>query len=266
MNREEPIRFEVCCGCAEDVINAEKGGADRVELNNALFLGGLTPSIGTLQAVKKHVKIPVMCMVRPREGGFCYTEAEYETMCMDAKALIENGADGIVFGFLHADGTVDAARCADFAGRIRAQNESVETVFHRAIDVVPDVFHALDLLILLGITRVLTSGQRASACLGTENIRKMLSYAAGRIDILPGGGINAQNVRAFLEETGVRSVHASARSIRRDESVCKNPEIFFGGKIDGKGVPEDEYKVTDSALVRDIVQSIRAEKTEGVTP
>jgi len=161
-----------------------------------------------------------------------------------------------VFGFLNDDGTVDAARCADFLGRVRAENPEIETVFHRAIDVVPDVFAALDTLTALGVTRVLTSGQRASAPQGAETIRKMLAHAAGRIDILPGGGINAGNVRGFIAETGVKSVHASARSLRRDTSVCGNPEIFFGGKIDGRGVPEDEYKVTDSALVGAVVRAI----------
>ena len=253
---KEKILFEVCCGCTEDAVQAERGGADRIELNSALFLGGLTPSIGALEAVKAQVKIPVMCMVRPREGGFCYTAFDYDTVCRDALALVRAGADGVVFGFLNDDGTVDAARCADFLGRVRAENPEVETVFHRAIDVVPDVFAALDTLTALGVTRVLTSGQRASAPQGAETIRKMLAHAAARIDILPGGGVNAGNVRGFIAETGVKSVHASARSLRRDTSVCGNPEIFFGGKIDGRGVPEDEYKVTDSALVGAVVRAI----------
>ncbi len=253
---KEKSVVEVCCGCTEDAVQAERGGADRIELNSALFLGGLTPSIGALEAVKAQVKIPVMCMVRPREGGFCYTAFDYDTVCRDALALVRAGADGVVFGFLNDDGTVDAARCADFLGRVRAENPEVETVFHRAIDVVPDVFAALDTLTALGVTRVLTSGQRASAPQGAETIRKMLAHAAGRIDILPGGGINAGNVRGFIAETGVKSVHASARSLRRDTSVCGNPEIFFGGKIDGRGVPEDEYKVTDSALVGAVVRAI----------
>lgn len=253
---KEKILFEVCCGCTEDAVQAERGGADRIELNSALFLGGLTPSIGALEAVKAQVKIPVMCMVRPREGGFCYTAFDYDTVCRDALALVRAGADGVVFGFLNDDGTVDAARCADFLGRVRAENPEVETVFHRAIDVVPDVFAALDTLTALGVTRVLTSGQRASAPQGAETIRKMLAHAAGRIDVLPGGGVNAGNVRGFIAETGVKSVHASARSLRRDTSVCGNPEIFFGGKIDGRGVPEDEYKVTDSALVGAVVRAI----------
>lgn len=253
----EKILFEVCCGCTEDAVQAEKGGADCIELNSALFLGGLTPSIGTVEAVKAQVKIPVMCMVRPREGGFCYTDYDYDTMCRDALALIRAGADGIVFGFLHADGTVDAERTGDFLRIIRAEKPDIETVFHRAIDVVPDVFAALDTLIGMGVTRVLTSGQRESAVKGGETVKAMLQYAAGRIDILPGGGINAGNVHDFVKATGAKSVHASARSVHKDTSVCGNPEIFFGGRIDGKGVPEDEYKVTDSALVAGVIRAIQ---------
>ena len=254
---KEKILFEVCCGCTEDAVQAEKGGADRIELNSALFLGGLTPSVGTVQAVKKLISIPVMCMVRPREGGFCYTQYDYDTMCRDAVTMIRAGADGIVFGFLKEDGTVDEDRTADFLRIIRAENPDVVTVFHRAIDVVPDVFSALDTLIAFGVDRVLTSGQRASAVKGTDTVKAMLAHAAGRIDILPGGGINADNVHAFVETTGVKSVHASARSVRRDTSVCGNPEIFFGGLIDGKGVPEDEYKVTDADRVRAVVNALK---------
>ena len=106
--------YEVCCGCTDDAVNAFKGGADRIELNSALFLGGLTPSLGTLLKVKELVKIPVMAMVRPREGGFCYTDNEYETMKADAALFLENGADGLVFGFLNADGTVDEERTGEF--------------------------------------------------------------------------------------------------------------------------------------------------------
>lgn len=253
---EKKILFEVCCGCTEDAVMAEKGGADRIELNSALFLGGLTPSIGTVEEVKRLVKIPVMCMVRPREGGFCYTEYDYNTMCRDAVAMIRAGADGIVFGFLNGDGTVDRARTADFLSVIRAEKPDVVTVFHRAIDVVPDVFAALDVLMDLGVDRVLTSGQRASAVKGAETIRKMVEYAQGRIDILPGAGITNENVYDFIQAAGVQSVHASARSVRYDTSVNGNEEIFFGGRIDGKGVPEDEYKVTDPERVGAILRAI----------
>ena len=138
------------------------------------------------------------------------------------------------------------------------KNPNAEIVFHRAIDVVPDVFKALDDLISLGVTRVLTSGQRESAIKGAKTVKKMIEYASDCIDILPGGGINTQNVGEFINETGTHSVHASARSLRHDTSVCGNPEIFFGGKLNGVGIPENEYKVTDSALVQNVVAAIEA--------
>ena len=128
------VLLEICCGSAEDALVAARNGADRVELNNNLFQGGLTPSIGTLQVVKSHTAIPVMTMVRPRAGGFCYTETEMETARADAKALLSAGADGLVFGFLHEDGTVDERRTREMVELA----EGKPCVFHRAIDVVLD--------------------------------------------------------------------------------------------------------------------------------
>ena len=140
----EPILFEVCCGSTEDALAAYKGGASRVELNSDMFHGGLTPTLGSLLTVKKHAPdMKVMCMVRPREGGFCYTDVEFETMLADARIFLDHGADGIVFGFLHEDATVDT-------DRVKAMLDVIgnhESVFHRAIDVVPDVMTALDQLI-----------------------------------------------------------------------------------------------------------------------
>ena len=149
---------EACCGSADDVIEAQKAGADRVELNSNLSLGGLTPSLGTLKTAKAETGLPIMAMVRPRESAFLYTAAEFRTALLDAEALLANGADGIVFGFLNSDGTVDAGRCREM---LRLASKS-QTVFHRAIDVVPDWRAAIDLLCELGVTRILTSGQRAS--------------------------------------------------------------------------------------------------------
>lgn len=130
------ISFETCCGSAEDAIAAWKGGASRVELNSDLFHGGLTPSIGSLMVVKQQAPdLKVVCMVRPREGGFCYTDCEFDVMLADAKALLAHGADGIVFGILNENGTIDAKRCQKMLSVIGNK----EAIFHRAIDVVPNV-------------------------------------------------------------------------------------------------------------------------------
>ena len=150
----ERILLEICCGSADDCVEAERGGADRVELNSALFLGGLTPSLGTVRIAAQTCKIPIMAMIRPRAGGFCYTAREFESMEQDARALIEAGAAGIVFGCLTSEGTPDVERNARLTAI--AHDMGAQAVFHRAIDVVPDWRAALDALIQLGVDRVLT--------------------------------------------------------------------------------------------------------------
>src|SRR5581483_2195923 len=150
------ILLEICCGSAEDAIQAAHGGADRVELCSALFLGGLTPSLGSILQVKRQTAIPVMAMNRPRQAGFCYSATEFAVMEGDIDLQLEHGADGVVFGILHADGSIDVARSRSLRQRIgRAQ-----AVFHRAFDVTPEPFRALEQLVDLGFDRVLTSGQR----------------------------------------------------------------------------------------------------------
>ena len=245
------IFFEVCCGSALDAIEAAKGGADRVELNSDLFHGGLTPTIGELRIVKRYIDIPVMCMVRPREGGFNYNDTEFEVMLEDAKVLIENGADGIVFGFLHDDGTVDTDRVA----RMMEVIGEKESVFHRAIDVVPNVFDALDRLIELGVTRVLTSGQKPEAPLGADLIKNMIEYSAGRIEILPGAGITAENAAWCKEHMGTDRMHAAILKTAYDDSCRMNRSIYFGGFV---YPPEDRYSVTDREGVAEFLRRVNA--------
>ena len=242
------LLFEVCCGSAEDAIEAARGGAHRVELNSDLFHGGLTPTVGSLITAKKYISIPVMCMVRPREGGFCYTDTEYEVMLADAENLLNHGADGIVFGFLHEDGTVDEERTARMLSVIGEK----ESVFHRAIDVTPDVFKALDSLISLGVKRVLTSGQKPTVPMGAELIRKMIEYADGRIEILPGGGIDASNAAWCRKAIGTDMMHAAIHRTSYDRSCAGNPAIYFGGAV---YPPEDRYLIADSAGIKEFYRN-----------
>ena len=243
----DKILLEICCGSADDVIQAEKGGAHRVELNSSLFQGGLTPTIGTLKTVKRRVHIPVMCMVRPRAGGFCYTEAEFETACEDARLLLENGADGLVFGFLRADGTVDEHRTWELVGICKGR----PCVFHRALDVTPDWKRALDTLMDLGVTRVLTSGQESDVFFALDTIREMIDYARGRIEILPGAGITLRNVERVAAATGCTQVHLARHKTLPDPSVNNNRSIYYVGAL---YPPEDSFEVTDS----DYVAAVRA--------
>ena len=245
------ILVEVCCGSADDVIEAKKAGADRVELNSDLFHGGLTPTVGSLLVAKRKTGMKIMTMIRPREGGFCYTEAEFAVAIEDAKQLLANGSDGLVFGFLHTDGTIDVKRTAILANL--AYSAGKEAVFHRAIDVVPDWKQALDLLIDLNITRVLTSGQEADVSNGTETVREMIRYAAGRIQILPGAGITARNYQRIVAETGTDQIHLAAHRSVADTSVLNNRSIFYGGCL---YPPEDRLNMIDKEYISGIVTGL----------
>ena len=241
----EEILIEICCGSADDVINAEAGGANRVELNSSLFLGGLTPTLGTLQIAKAHTNIPILCMIRPRQGGFCYSDTDYDIAKIDAKLLLENGCDGLVFGFLHEDGTLQRERCREMIDLCQGR----PAVFHRAIDVVPDWRQTLADLIDLGFTRVLTSGQAPNALYGLPVLKEMIAFAGDAIEILPGGGVNAYTVDRIMQETGTKQIHFNASGTRRDLSTSGNQAIVFGGALH---TPEDSYSVTDPNTIETI--------------
>jgi len=242
------ITVEICCGSAADVFEAARAGADRVELNCALFLGGLTPSIGQMIAARD-AEIGIFTMIRPREGGFCYSETEFTTMTHDVSRMLEAGADGIVFGILNADGSVDEERCA----RLLEAAAGAPAVFHRAFDVTPDWRQALDALCRLGFVRVLTSGQAPSADMGAARIREMVDYANGRIEILPGAGIRTYNALDILNRTNCNQVHVSLRAVQADMSCSAHPEIHFGGAL-----YQDElnYGVTDANAVKNFVKTV----------
>ncbi len=156
------VLVEICCCSVEDVVESERGGAQRVELCTALPLGGLTPTAGTISEAKRLSKLPLMVMMRLRSGGFCYSEAELATMERDMDLAAELGADGFVFGVLTANGLVDKANTKRLVNRA----QGLPTVFHRAFDVTPDPFEALETIIDLGITRLLTSGQKSGVVAG----------------------------------------------------------------------------------------------------
>lgn len=245
------IKLEVCCGSAEDVIEAYKAGADRVELNSDLFHGGLTPTVGSLSVAKAETDFPIMTMIRPREGGFCYTETEFKVAISDAKAMINSGSNGLVFGFLHENGTIDMTRSRIIAEI--AQEKGLQTVFHRAIDVVPDWKEALDMLIELKISRVLTSGQCYDVSYAASVVKAMREYADGRIEILPGAGLTSANVRRFVEESGCTQVHMAAHRLMFDTSTANNRSIFYGGCL---YPPEDRFNVTDGAYIGNVVSML----------
>ena len=244
------ILLEICCGSIDDALEAQSGGADRIELCSALFLGGLTPSFGTLKYAREQLRIPIIAMVRPRGGGFCYTDAEFATMERDAEAAIANGADGIVFGILESDGKVDVKRTR----RLREIAGPKQSVFHRAFDVTPDPMRALDQLVELGITRILTSGQQDTVPEGADLIRRLIDYAGGRIEVLPGGGIKPFNLLDVIAKTGCKQIHLTAFKTATDSSTRQRPQVTFGGAL---YPAEDSFLMTDAELVRRLASSLK---------
>ncbi|MCL2675237.1 MAG: copper homeostasis protein CutC [Firmicutes bacterium] len=246
---EKKITFEVCCASLDGALNAQMGGADRIELNCATDLGGLTPSLGLLTECKAALKIPVLAMVRPRGGGFCYTDNEAKTMYRDAETLLRHGADGIVFGFLKADGTVDSARCKEMLDII----DGSTSVFNRAIDTVPGIFDALDALIESRVKRVLTSGGRQTALEGAQAINAMMKRAAGRLEILAGGGVRTYNIGEVLKLTGCNQIHFSCRKRIADNSTAANPFVRFNASA----LSENSFYVTDGEGVAEIIKAAK---------
>lgn len=234
---------EVCCGSAEDAIQAAKGGADRVELCSNLFQGGLTPTLGTLHAIREVADIKINAMIRPREGGFLYTDAELATAMHDAKLFVEAGIDGLVCGFLHEDGTIDVERTralVEVAG-------DLPVTFHRAIDVVPDWRHALDQLVEAGVKKVLTSGQNANVLLGLPTVKEMVDYAGERLVIMPGAGITPETAEHVAEVTGCTEMHVYFTKHYTDFSTRNNHSIFFGSALYPS---ETHYPVIDAEQIK----------------
>lgn len=208
---------EVCAGSYEDCLNAALGGADRVELNCALSVGGLTPGIATLRKVKQETDLKVICMVRPRAAGFCYTKKEKAVMFEEAELLLGNGADGLAFGFLHEDGSIDRESTKRMIELIHEKKK--EAVFHRAFDVCTDAHVAMELLISLGADRVLTSGQREKAMEGKELLKELQGIYGSKIEFLAGSGVNADNAAELMAYTGIRQVHSSCKAYYEDNTT-----------------------------------------------
>ena len=250
MDERMKTTVEICTGSYADCMAAFHGGAERVELNSALSVGGLTASVAVLRRVKKETTLKVICMVRPRAGGFCYDEAETKIMMEEARQLLENGADGIAFGFLHADGTVHRERTLQMSELIHSSGK--EAVFHRAFDVTKDPFQAMEVLLSCKIDRLLTSGQRAKAMQGAELIAQLQDRFGDRIEILAGSGVNAQNAGELLARTGIRQVHSSCKGYRLDPTTASE-HVSYAYLDDAHAM---EYDVVEETLVRALIDAL----------
>ena len=242
--------IEICCGSYEDALNAYHGGAKRIELNSALHLGGLTPSLASLKLTKKNTNLKVITMVRPRGAGFCYNEIEFEVMKEDAKSLLENGADGIAFGCLNKDGSICIKQTKEMIEIIKSYQG--EVVFHRAFDCVEDPYASIELLIELGVDRILTSGLKPKAMDGKDLIKDLQEKYGSQIEILAGSGMNASNAKEMMAYTGIYQVHSSCKDWVNDATTHRH-EVSYAY---ASSPHENDYDVVSKKLVEKIVKSI----------
>jgi copper homeostasis protein len=242
------INLEVCANSVTSALVAQDGGAFRVELCDNLHEGGSTPSYGQIAVARKLLQIKLYPLVRPRPGDFLYSDIEFEVMKADIKYCIEAGCDGIVIGILNTDSTVDKPRCAELVQM--AKKKGLGVTFHRAVDMCADMPQALEDIIDTGCERILTSGGRSSAIEGSNVIAHLIEKAAGRIIIMPGGGVNENNVADLIHYTNAKEIHSSARSKVRRKMEYQNDHILMGyGETD-----EFSFALTDVERVRNIIR------------
>jgi copper homeostasis protein len=244
------MRIEICVDSVEGALAAQRGGADRVELCDNLMEGGTTPSGGCIKVVRENLSIGLQVMIRPRGGDFLYSDLEFNVMKEDLRLTKALGADGVVFGCLTAAGDVDLQRTRELVELARP----LHVTFHRAFDMCRDPRQSLEELVQAGVDRLLTSGQEASAVEGLDLIRELQVQAAGRLVIMPGGGLSARNVAKFVQSTGVTEVHLSARSSVESGMKHRNTRCFMGGAL---RPPEYAWKTTDESAVRSVVTTLR---------
>jgi len=199
--------LEICVDSVESALAAESGGAQRVELCSALIEGGLTPSLGLIRAVRSRINIPVHVMIRPRAGDFLYSDDEFAVMRDDIAVAAEAGVDGVVLGVLDADGNVDVERTRELVELARP----MQVTFHRAIDMTRDIIAALEDVIRTGADRILTSGAEPSAMLGRRRLRELVQASGGRIRVMVGGSVRADNVQQIAQTTNALEYHAALR-------------------------------------------------------
>lgn len=234
---ESPV-FDV-----ESALKAAEYGVDRLELCSSFSEGGLTPGPGLLSHLKSKIDIPVFVMIRPRGGDFVYSKEEIDVMIEEIEIFSSLGVDGLVFGILENDGSVNTYACKDLVKKA----DEIPCTFHRAFDVSSDLNQAMEDIIDCGFQRILTSGGRKDVFSGLIKIKELMIQAGDRISIMPGGGMQPEFI-APLRETGfLREVHASCKKIERSPDRYMSEEIQFtiGGLEPDEFLSVDKEKVDD---------------------
>lgn len=251
-------RIEICANSVESALKAQEGGAYRVELCAGIPEGGTTPSFGDMRMARQGLQqTKLHIIIRPRGGDFLYSPLEQEIMIHDIKVARQLGADGVVFGCLTADGEVDMPAMKKLMNAVGDMN----VTFHRAFDMCKDPLKALEDIIELGCTRILTSGQEANAVKGIPLLKELVKQADGRIIIMPGCGVNPNNIRQIAEETGASEFHFSGRSSYESEMIFRNPKVSMGGTVK---IEEYQRDITNPEIVKAALAElvIRDEKND----
>jgi len=239
------IELEICVDSVESAMAAAEGGAERVELCSALSEGGITPSAGLISAARAAVNIQLFVIIRPRGGNFVYSDRELEVMRADIAEAKARNIDGVALGVLTAESTVDKERTSELIRLARP----LQVTFHRAFDVCPDMDRALEDVIACGCDRLLTSGGKADAVKGMNDLAGLQRKAGNRIRIMAGGGIRLSNVRALAVRTGVGAIHTSLGTQVRSTAFDGGAE---GNALHGGFtrflVRENEVRIFKSAL------------------
>jgi copper homeostasis protein len=213
----------------ESAMKAQQGGADRIELCANPAEGGTTPSYGVIELVRQHLNIDVYVMIRPRGGDFLYSIEEYHAMKKDIEACKKLSVDGVVFGVLEQDGRIDKEKCK----KLISQARPMKVTCHRAFDMTPDPYEALEDCIESGFDRILTSGQHKQAILGVDVIAKLINRANGRIIIMPGAGVNENTAAEITAKTRAREIHCSVATQRESGMRYRNNKIAGMGAHEG---------------------------------
>lgn len=243
------ITVEICVDSVESAVAAQAGGAHRVELCDNLMEGGTTPSAGAIEVARRLLNIKLHIIIRPRGGDFLYSDTEFEIMKHDTEAAKTLGVDGVVIGILDACGDIDIARTKELVSLARPMS----VTFHRAFDVCRDPLKAIDGLAELGIDRILTSGQEATAVEGMELIADLVKHAGDRITIMACGNLNERNINKVVATTGVKEVHFTAIGDVQSEMRFRNDRVFMGGTL---RPAEYSRSVTDADKVRAAIAAI----------
>lgn len=237
--------LEIACFDAESAVTAWTAGADRIELCYGRDAGGITPSLRTVTHVKEHVKIPVYAMIRPRGGDFVYSSKEFDQMRADIN-IFKPLVDGFVLGILEPNGNVDVKRTAELV-RLAAP---LPCTFHRAFDDANDPHEALEDIIRADCVAILSSGGKPDAKAGMATLATLVRQAGERINILPGGGVRAKNIRELRETTRAGVFHSSGippgqSKANADEIRCMKALLLEAAPAGGMATPQSTQGSSD---------------------